>query len=143
MDVDYKLWEETQDSRLKVIAETIDKDLDDASRWVGETMAMSLRPLYWQRRATDDRADARRDLLRIGLALVAYRGDHKEFPAALGALAPKYLKEVPIDAPVDGPFQYKVFSKDHVVIATLGTNRVDDAGKPYNDDTILELKASR
>ncbi len=29
------------------------------------------------------------------------------------------------------------------MIATLGTNRVDDAGKPYNDDTILELKASR
>ncbi|AMV19899.1 hypothetical protein [Planctomyces sp. SH-PL14] len=143
MDVNYKLWEETQDTRLKAIAETIDKDLDGASRWVGETMAMSLRPLYWQRRATDDRADARRDLLRVGLALIAYSGDHKEFPATLGALAPKYLKEIPIDAPVDGPFQYKVFSKDHVVIATLGTNRVDDAGKPYNDDTILELKAPR
>jgi hypothetical protein len=46
----------------------------------------------------------RATLIRIALAM--YRLDHKKYPAALQDLAPKYLKELPLDPYGQQPFQY-------------------------------------
>lgn len=115
-------------------------DLDVASRAVGEAMAMSLRPLYWKRRESEQRARVRADMVQIGLALVAACRAQEEFPATLADLVPKYLKTVPTDAFGDVPFTYDRAAPGRARLTSWGANRTDDAGTFFNDDVILEIR---
>jgi hypothetical protein len=143
LDKAFEKWNESSDDETQKIAETIDKDPTAASRWMGETMAMSLRPLYWQRRHTDDRGRVRRNITQVALALIEYQSDQGEFPKTLAELSPTYLESIPLDAHRDEPFFYNRDAKDHVRLVSWGGNRQDDAGKPFNDDQIYELKATK
>ncbi|WP_010584466.1 hypothetical protein [Schlesneria paludicola] len=140
LDKDYHKWTDTSDETNRAIAEAFDKDVTELTRWIGETMAMSLRPWYVQRIAADERARVRRDLVMLGMALVAFRGDEGQFPQALSELAPKYLEILPLDAHSDQPFRYVRIDQDQATLSSLGGNRQDDAGQPFNDDRTLELK---
>jgi len=140
LDQAYAEWEATVDQKTVNFSEEIQKDRDSASRWVGENMAMSLRPNYYQRRASADRQEVRRDLVTIGIALERYQREKGEFPAALENLVPEYLGLIPADACTDAPFIYSRLAADQARLISLGRNRVDDAGKIYNDDVELKLR---
>ncbi|MBI3865102.1 MAG: hypothetical protein HY290_24780 [Planctomycetia bacterium] len=140
LDRDHDKWDETSDDTTKELAANFAKRREAASRWVGETMARSLRPLYRQRRISDDRAAVRRDMVLVGLALVSFQRDHGEFPASLAHLAPRYLQAVPDDSYSDAPFAYVRESKDRARLISWGPNRGDDAGKTFNDDQAIELR---
>ncbi len=140
LDNSFADWEASADEVTKRMAETLDKDPKAASRSIGESMAMSLRPLYRQRRATDDRARVRRDMVILGLALTRAKLADGKYPAALDVLVRrKLVDEVPLDSHTDAPYVYRPSNGTGVFLISWGTNTQDDAGKDYNDDQILEL----
>ena len=141
LDADFAAWEKSADDVTKTLGETLDKDAKKGSRFIGESMAMSLRPLYRQRRLTDDRARVRRDMVEIGLALAIYRDKHGEYPSALTDLVNSgLLTSIPLDAHTDKPYEYKASEKNRAHLVSWGANTVDDAGKDFNDDQILQLQ---
>lgn len=140
LDKDFEEWKNNGDKANRALAEAFDKDLSELTRRVGETMAMSLRPWYVQRIATDERARLRHDMVVIGMALVICRGETGQFPMTLSELAPKYLDSVPVDAHSNQPFGYGRTDNDQAKLTSLGGNQRDDAGQAFNDDRTLELK---
>ncbi len=140
LDLENADWKMNSDEKTLEIAESVNKDLEPISRWIGETMAMSLRPWYWQRRLSDDRSHVRHDLVTVGMALVAFGGDHGEYPSKLAELAPKYLETIPLDAHSDAPFNYVRLEKNRARLFTWGINCQDDAGRIQNDDRTIELR---
>lgn len=140
LDRDYQAWTDTVDATTRKFASSPELDLEAASKWIGESMAMSLRPLYRQRRATEDRACIRRDMVLIGLALTSFQREHGEYPATLAELAPGYLKSITSEADAIDTLIYVRETPNHVRLLSKGVNRQDDAGKGYNDDEKLELQ---
>lgn len=140
LDEAHAAWDATADAKTGQLADVIDKDPAAASRWIGESMAMALRPRYWQRRVADDRARSRRDQITIGMALIAFKHEHGEFPSALPHLAPQSLPAIPVDAYSDAPFHYVRPAKDRARLVSWGANGIDDAGSNFNDDQTIELR---
>lgn len=143
LDRDHVAWNESVDKRTQEIAESLKKDTLAASRWIGETLAQSLRPWYRQRRDSDDRAQARRDMAGLAIALAAYRLEKGAYPESLAGLSPDYLEKVPVDPHTGKPLGYRVDADGTAVLVCLGANRQDDAGLPFNDDTIIVLPARK
>lgn len=139
LDRAYEAWMRKSDELVKPTEGTVEMNLDEMSRWIGETVAMSNRANCWQRRATDDRAQVRQGIMRIGLALAAYAGDRGSYPESLKELAPRYIDKVPNEAHSESPFQYERRADGSAVVSSWGRNRENDAGKFYNDDKVLEL----
>ncbi|WP_373649616.1 hypothetical protein [Schlesneria sp. DSM 10557] len=133
LDEAYAAWDE-QNAANRITTE----DLKKLSRFIGETMAMSLRPRYRQLRQLDDRAQLRRDLLLLSLSVVSYRADHQAYPATLADLTPDYLEIVPRDANGE-PFRYDRLSAGGVRLVSLGSNLENDAGLSFNDDIVIAL----
>lgn len=67
-------------------------------------------------------------LPQLGLALAAFRHDRGEFPASLDALAPGYLKSVPLDPFTDKPFHYRRDGAGYLLYS-VGENGKDDGGR--------------
>lgn len=143
LDRIYDAWSKKSEELSHPDAGVVEMDLDEMSRWIGETLAMSLRSNYRPRRATDDRAEVRRGMLRIGLALVAYAGDQGKYPDKLDALQPRYLEKVPLEAFSEAPFHYERRTDRTADLTSWGQNQADDAGKFYNDDKTLALPAPK
>lgn len=143
LDREHVAWNESVDQRTQEIAESLKKDTLQASRWIGETMAQSLRPWYRQRRDSDDRAQARRDMAALAVALTAYRMEKGTYPEGLAGLSPDYLEKIPVDPHTGNPLDYRVNADGTAVLICLGANRQDDAGLQFNDDTILVLPARK
>jgi len=60
--------------------------------------------------------------------LLQYRNDHGRFPAALDALVPAYLKDVPVDAFDGRPLKYSIDQGGRVSLYSIGRNFEDDGG---------------
>lgn len=140
LDERYMAWQRPPEAGEESFAESFERDPAATSRWIGESQAWALRTNYWQRRHTDDRARNRRTLVDIGLALVIHRREHGTFPTELSELVPAILPEVPLDPHSETPFHYVRLAADHARLTSWGANGVDDAGKIFNDDQILELR---
>ena len=140
LDDEFTEWNSSEEESAVPFAVLAAANPKGAAESVGLSMAMALRTNPWQRRHTDDRAQHRRDAAQIGLALVAYRGAHGEYPAELTDLAPDFLDEVPNDAFSDAPFIYEQRTPEHAVLTSFGANQRDDAGALLNDDLIVEFK---
>ncbi len=76
-------------------------------------------------------------LARTGLALAAYRQDHGRFPESLDALAPRYVRSVPIDPFSDTAFKYRRVDKGYLLYS-VGENGKDDNGQSRWDDARCE-----
>lgn len=75
-------------------------------------------------------------LLTATLALRAYYGEHRSYPAALGALVPSYLKRIPNDPfALAGPLRYRRMGGGYVLYS-LGPDGKDDGGKPIFDPSM-------
>lgn len=140
LDRDYDQWQQTSDEKTLAVLKTINEDKDAVSRWMGETIAYSLRPWYWQRRMADDRVRTRREIVTVGAALVAFQRENEKYPENLAELVPKFLEAIPNDAHSDKPFLYERTSDTVARLQSWGSNQTNDAGQRLNDDLILELK---
>lgn len=101
---------------------------------LGEFLTVHLSPAYQKVMQAHDRAAQTDRTLQVAFALAAYKADNKKYPAKLSDLAPKYLKEVPIDLFLDDkPLVYKLSEKGYQFYS-VGVNGKDDGGKTYGDD---------
>lgn len=73
--------------------------------------------------------EARRRVLITALALERYRGRHGAYPATLAALAPEFVKSVPVDFMDGQPLRYRLTSDGHFVLYSVGLDCLDDGGK--------------
>lgn len=87
----------------------------------------------------------RRDVCKVGWALMAYHVDHKTFPAELKLLTPKYLPEIPLDRMTNQPLIYES-DGEVFVIQSVGLNQNDDVRriqkKQTVDDIIIRSRSS-
>jgi hypothetical protein len=140
LDREYAAWEESSPTGFEKLAGTIETDPVAAARFIGEEMAWSLKPNYWQRRHSEDRTRVRRDLIALSLALTIHRHERGGYPATLSELVPRYLPTIPRDAHSDALFHYVRSDADHARLTCWGANRRDDAGQEYNDDLSIGLR---
>ena len=91
------------------------------------------------------RTQIRRDQVRIGFALTAYRAEKGKYPRLLDELVPNYLSELPLDKFSDEPFIYIPREKGFLLYS-VGSNGRDDGGRVTNggkeDDVTLEIPQS-
>jgi hypothetical protein len=74
----------------------------------------------------------------IACGLERYRMVHGEYPAALGALVPEFVAQVPRDLIGGGPLIYRRVDNTHFLLYSIGWNETDDGGitttKPERGD---------
>jgi hypothetical protein len=80
------------------------------------------------------RADAQLSATRVALAMMLYRADTGAYPAAPGALAPKYLPRVPADPHTGKPLNVRA-NGDGFAIYAVSADGTDHGGEP--PDTML------
>ena len=68
------------------------------------------------------------DLARVACALERYRLAHAEYPAALDALAPQFIQQVPHDIINGQPLHYHLTNDAKFVLYSVGWNEKDDGG---------------
>ena len=93
-------------------------------------------PYFSKVRTREVDADTQNALLLTALALRAYKLVHGEYPAALSALVPEYLKAVPLDPfALSGPLSYKLRGANFVLYS-VGPDGKDDGGTAIFDKTV-------
>jgi hypothetical protein len=76
--------------------------------------------------------DATRDLVRLAVAARGYKAKHGKYPEKLADLVPDFIAEVPLD-PYDGRPMRLRREKGEIVIYSIGRDRVDDGGRPWDE----------
>ena len=71
-------------------------------------------------------------MVRIVLALAAYRHERGKYPGKLAALIPRYIERLPSDAFDDRPFFYGREGRGFVLY-TVGPNGKDEGGNHRGD----------
>jgi len=74
-------------------------------------------------------AEARRRLLITAIALELYHEKYGAYPQTLGALAPEFLKVVPVDFMDGQPLRYRLTDDGEFFLYSVGLDCVDDGGK--------------
>src|SRR5262249_16200321 len=74
--------------------------------------------------------DVARDLVRLAVAATTYKAKHGKYPGTLSELVPEFVPEVPAD-PFDGRPMRLRREGDGVVLYSIGRDRKDDGGRPY------------
>jgi hypothetical protein len=80
-----------------------------------------------------DRTEQIHRNLHVAFALAAYHSDHGRYPKTLDKLAPKYLKQVPLDLFSDKALIYRPRA-DGYLLYSVGVNGRDEQGRSYEDD---------
>lgn len=92
-----------------------------------------IEPLIMRGRFKHIENETQNDLLRISLALHAYRLAHDRYPEALSMLTPGEVSALPDDPfALSGTFKYRI-SGARYVLYSVGPDGVDDGGKPVCD----------
>jgi hypothetical protein len=116
-------------------------------RQIGKVLIALLLPATQAATNAEYRETMRMDLVRMALALAAYRTDHGKYPKTLGKLSPKYLADIPKDLFDDEALHYAAEDQGKgYVLYSVGPNRADDGGcdgqspKPADDIVIRTPK---
>jgi len=80
----------------------------------------------------EERASVCFQISRVALALAAYHAEHGKYPAALAALKPKHLDEIPRDRFADAELTYRRTDEGYVLYS-VGPNGRDDGGRGRDD----------
>ncbi len=140
LDREADAWNKLTAADETSLLDSLQKDHDAASRWIGEAVAMALRTNLWQRVHTEHRGEVRRNFAVVGLALVAYHREQGEYPTKLEDLVPDYLAEMPTDSHSSKPFDYRRMQADEAQLISWGANMQDDTGQFFYDDLVLRLE---
>jgi hypothetical protein len=116
-----------------------------ASQKMAQVFVSLLLPALDAALRAEHRNQAKHALLELGLALADYRDDHQRFPEKLDELAPKYVKQVPLDPMWGDPFTYNQTGGGYLLYG-LGPNGQDDGGhtadtKDDADDLVIRVHA--
>lgn len=139
LEEQFEQWKAANDEHETSFEESFRADPARTSREIGESIAYALRTNCWQRKLTHSRGQNRSAMVLIGLALISYHSQYETYPADLTDLAPQFLPTVPLDVFSNEPFNYVRDGESQARLTSWGANKVDDAGKRYNDDQILTL----
>jgi hypothetical protein len=102
----------------------------------GEWLMSLFLPSVTRVHAKHTAAEMRLGLTRAALALSAYKSDIGRYPAALDALAPKYLEQIPPDLFTNQPLTYRpVPDGTSYLLYSRGPNMTDDGGKDEGPST--------
>jgi hypothetical protein len=74
-------------------------------------------------------AESRRRIIITALALERYHGKYGAYPQALAALAPEFVKTVPVDFMDGQPLRYRLTDDGHFVLYSVGLDGVDNGGQ--------------
>ncbi len=82
---------------------------------------------------------ARQTLMRVALALAAYRAETGVYPSSLGKLIPTYFSKLPTDPFTGKALLYRLKNGDYV-LSSVGPNMKSDAGTPdkESDDIVVD-----
>lgn len=133
-------WKESAESDETKLNDALMKDPEAASKWIGESVARSLKTNIWQRVHTDNRGSVRRDFMIVALALVAYQKAENEFPNQLADLSPSILKTIPLDTHSNEMFGYQKLPNGKAQLTSWGADRIANAGQWPSDDLVIELE---
>jgi len=97
-----------------------------------ERFAAPYPEILGQARAKDEDAKMQNALLRVALALRAYRVEHRDYPSALGELvADRCLTRVPLDPfNISRPVRYRRLSAERYLLYSVGPDGIDEGGAP-------------
>lgn len=107
-------------------------DRKQATQWMAAVLLNRWQTSILQVRMTEDRANARRELVRVAFALAAYQTDHGKYPDKLKMLVPRYLPKLPRDPFSRLAFRY-LRSKTGYLLYSTGMNGIDDGGRSFYD----------
>ena len=110
----------------------------EKGRLLGEIMVCLLMPALQKVEQAYERSRQTESNLHIAFALAAYHSDEKHYPKVLAELAPKYLKEIPLDQFSGKALIYRP-QADGYVLYSVGPNGQDEGGRnvesePRGDD---------
>jgi hypothetical protein len=105
----------------------------DKGKVLGDTLVTLLLPAVSKVQDAADRVEQVHQNVFIAFALAAYRSDHGRYPEKLGALAPKYLPQVPLDLFSGKALIYRP-AENGYLLYSVGVNGKDDQGRSYDDD---------
>jgi len=111
--------------------EAMDEQLQDGKPKGMGLISSMLFPALSRVAHTAAAADARRGLARLALAMERYRAGKGAYPESLDAVAPAYIPAVPRD-PFDGQPLRMVRRDGRIVLYSIGEDREDDGGEPWN-----------
>ncbi len=131
------------DALGSIVSNAVFGDREESSRKVAAVLLALLSPAIETAGTAEDRAEARRQLLRLGFALAAYQRERGEYPQTLDALAPEYLPAIPNDPFTDAPLIYTPTETGYRLYS-VGDNGLDDNGvthddQPRGDDILLQI----
>jgi len=92
----------------------------------------------------EERGEMRFELVKLGFALAAFRGEHDSFPEKLAELVPKYLAEVPDDIFSDAGLHYERLEEGHLLYSVGANGKVDGGREDYEqgwDDIVFRIPA--
>ncbi len=86
-------------------------------------------------------AETERRIIITALALERYRDKYGAYPDTLQALAPEFLKSVPLDFMNGQPLHYHVSQDGRFLLYSVGLDCVDNGGKVYTPPTDEDREA--
>jgi hypothetical protein len=103
------------------------------SEKVGDIMICLLMPALRKVQDAYDRSQQVQLNLQVAFALAAYKADNGHYPSQLAALAPKYLRNDPLDLFSGKPLQYTL-NPDGYFFYSIGVNCKDEKGQAFGDE---------
>lgn len=117
---------------LRMIGKMVIGSRNAISESIGDSLMALLVPAHAMADQARVRVQIRRDLVRIGFALAAWKGEHEAYPQALDELVPQYLPAIPLDRFTTKPLVYQP-RENGFLIYSIGANGIDDGGQYSND----------
>ncbi len=134
--------EANQPAQIALILLGVDPPRAVVSRQIGNVLLGLLMPAIRQASTAEVRAETRRDMTLVALAIGEYHRDEGRYPEKLADLSPEYFKTIPQDGFTNKPLQYQP-QKDGYLLYSVGANGKDDQGQrasaahPNADDLAL------
>jgi hypothetical protein len=112
-------------------------------KFIGDVLISLLVPAQRKVQAAADRVEQVERNLHLAFALAAFQRDNGKYPDKLDALAPKYLKAIPLDLFSGKPLVYQPKDGGYLLYS-VGPNGKDEGGltvvdDPPGDDLVVRM----
>jgi hypothetical protein len=114
------------------LAQLVKADKKARGKAIGDVLIALLIPAVQKVATAGDRVGQIDTNLHLAFALAWHRADKGSYPKKLDDLAPKYLKEIPLDVFSGRALIYRP-SKNGYLLYSVGVNGIDEQGRSYGD----------